>query len=136
MSTITPNLPNGSTLQGACVCMCVCSVFNVVAMVYRPGYESVSSSSGARRNATLDRHAGSVSASTSQATSVSPVAHTSSLSAVSTQDSASSTRTFSIGSSLRRRVSTPCNHHGHHTHHRPSSMVAMPTDHEVTQENG
>ena len=107
----------------------------VIIIVHRPGYESVSSSSAARRNATIDRHAGNVSASTSQATSVSPVAHTSSLSALSTQDTPS-TRTFSIGSSLRRRVSTPCSHHNHHSHHRPSSMVAVTTDHEVSQENG
>ena len=73
---------------------------------------------------------------TSLATSLSPVATTtSSQSAVSTQD-IPTTRTFSIGSHLRRRVSTPCNHHSnHHPRIRPISMVSMTTTTDLPQEN-
>lgn len=69
---------------------------------------------------------------TSLATSLSPVATTtSSQPAVSTQD-IPTTRPFSIGSNLRRRVSTPCNHHGnHHSRLRPISMVSVTTNSEL-----
>lgn len=108
-------------------------------LIDRPGYECVSSTNSAGRNTTLERRPGNVSMCshpTSLATSLSPVATTtSSQSAVSTQDTPT-TRTFSIGSNLRRRVSTPCNHHSnHHSRLRPISMVSMTTDSDLPQEN-
>jgi len=96
----------------------------------------VLSTNSAGRNTTLERRPGNVSMCshpTSLATSLSPVATTQS--AVSTQDTPT-TRTFSIGSNLRRRVSTPCIHHSnHHSRLRPISMVSMTTDSDLPQEN-
>ena len=73
---------------------------------------------------------------TSLATSLSPVTTaTSSQPAISTLDMPT-TRTYSIGSNLRRRVSTPCNHHSnHHPRLRPISMVSVTTNSDLRQEN-
>lgn len=96
----------------------------------------MSSTNSAGRNATLERHPGNVSMCshpTSLATSLSPVATT-----TSTQPATDipTTRTFSIGSNLRRRVSTPCNHHNnHHLRVRPISMVSMTTNSDLLQDN-
>lgn len=94
------------------------------------------STNSAGRNTTLERHPGNVSMCshpTSLATSLSPVATT-----TSSQPATDipTTRTFSIGSNLRRRVSTPCSHHSnHHSRVRPLSMVSVTTNSDLQQEN-
>ena len=96
----------------------------------------MSSTNSAGRNSTLERHPGNVSMCshpTSLSTSISPVATT-----TSSQPATDipTTRTFSIGSNLRRRVSTPCTHHGnHHSRVRPISMVSLTTNPDLPQEN-